>query len=234
MEKKNRVPLLAALAAAFIGMAFYGGIKANEPVLGIGVAAAFMCVILMPAFHLRAKRLRKIVEKEEILIRFEYEPEEIEEITAAQKHIVFKKSIGLSVLFSICFAIIFMPFVLFSMEPGSTLSPMLPIALCCILLPWLSLFIAPCVVSKIIRTRPCVSLVGRNYVLVTNRYHGVNDRHQLEADGIRFEKGKNGKMSCLCVRYRFKAMRPTRILRLWVEIPIPYKRENDAKALVLQ
>ena len=26
MEKKNRVPLLAALAAAFIGMAFYGGI----------------------------------------------------------------------------------------------------------------------------------------------------------------------------------------------------------------
>ena len=79
-------------------------------------------------YDLRAKRLRKIVEKEEILIRFEYEPEEIEEITAAQKHIVFKKSIRLSVLFSICFAIIFMPFVLFSMEHGSTLPPMLPIA----------------------------------------------------------------------------------------------------------
>ncbi len=236
MEKTNRVPLLAALAFAFIGLAFYGGLTANEPELGLGIAAAFLCFILMPAFHLRAKRLRKIFEKENVLIRFEYEPSEIEEIAAAQRHATHKKCIRLSVLFSVCLAIIFLPFVLFSMEPDSQLPPMVPIALPGVLLPWLSLFIAPYVVGKTIRSRPCVSLVGRDYVLATNRYLGVNDRHQLHADCIRYEKGKDGQMGTLFVKYSFKAMRTAMpsTFSLWVQIPVPYGRENDSAVLSIE
>ncbi len=228
---KNRLPMLASLVIVFIGLACYGGLSANEPVLGLGIGAAFLCLAAIPAFYLRAQRLRKIVEKENALIRFEYEPGEIEEIAAAQRYAVIKKSKGLSLLFSICFAIIFTPFVLFSMEPESKLPLMLPIALSCVLLPWLSLIVAPYTVSKKIRTRPCISLVGRDYVFVTNRYHGVNDRYALEADFIEFEKGIDGAMSRLRVCYRFKAMRTSRIFKLWVDIPVPHTREDDAMAL---
>jgi|GEM_PF-2833668 len=236
MEVKNRLPLLAAMAIAFAGLAFYGGLTANEPVLGIGIAAAFVCIVLMPAFHLRAKRLRKICEKENVLIRFEYDSSEIKEIAAEQKKLMFRKSTKLSILFSICLTVIFLPFVLFSMEPDSELPPMLPVALTCVLLPWLSIIIASYVVSRIIQARPCVSLVGRDYVLIANRYHGVNDRYQLHADRIRFEKGKSGKMGCLCVRYSFKAMRTAmpRTFSLWVQIPVPHGRENDAANLHLE
>lgn len=236
MEKTNRGPLMAALVITFAGLAFYGGLTANEPVLGLGIAAAFVCLILIPAFHQRAKRLRKIFEKENVLIRFEYEPSEIEEIAAAQRHAMFKKCIRLSVLFSVCLTIIFLPFVLLSMEPDSQLPPMLPIALPCVLLPWLSLIIAPYVVSKTIRARPCISLVGRDYVLVTNRYHGVNDRYQLRADAVRFENGKGGRMGTLFVKYSFKAMRTAlpSTFSLWVNIPVPYGREKDAAVLNME
>jgi hypothetical protein len=170
-----------------------------------------------------------------VLIRFDYEPREIEEIVSEQRKLIFKKSVRLSVLFSICLTIIFLPFVLFSMEPDSQLPPMLPIALPCVLLPWLSLIIAPYVVNTAIRIRPCVSLVGRDYVLIANRYHGVNDRYELTADRIRFENGKDGKMASLCVRYSFKAMRTAipRTFSLWVKIPVPHGRKSDAKALQL-
>jgi hypothetical protein len=236
MEIRNRLPLLAAMVIAFTGLAFYGGLTANEPALGIGIGAAFVCFVMMPAFHLRAKRLRKICEKENALIRFEYDLSEIKEIAVEQKKLMLKKSIRLSVLFSVCLAVIFLPFVLFSMEPDSELPPMLPVALTCVLLPWLSIIIAPYVVSNTIQARPCVSLIGRDYVLIANRYHGVNDRYQLHADRIRFEKGKGGKMGCLSVRYSFKAMSAAmpRIFNLWVQIPVPHGRENDAAALHLE
>lgn len=235
MEHKNRVPVLAALAIIFVGLAVCGGISANEPMLGLGIAAAFLCLLLIPAFHLRAARLKKISQKENPLIRFEYASHEIDEIAAVQRQAVFKKSVRLSILFSLCFAILFTPFVLMSMEPNSELPPMLPFAVACVVLPWLSLIIAPKVVENAIRTRPCVSLVGRDYVLIANRYQGVNDRLSLTADRIRFENGRDGNMGCLNVRYSFKAFRyHTQTINLWVQIPVPHDREKETTVFRLK
>jgi hypothetical protein len=55
MEQRNWVPLLAALTVAFAGLAVYGGLSGNEPMLGLGIAAGFVSIVLMPAFHQRPK-----------------------------------------------------------------------------------------------------------------------------------------------------------------------------------
>jgi uncharacterized membrane protein YjgN (DUF898 family) len=235
MVYKNRVPVLAALAVIFTGIAVCGGLSADEPVLGLGIAAAFVCLILIPAFHLRATRLKKISEKENPLIRFEYAPDEINEIATVQRQIVYKKSVKLSVFLSISLAIIFAPFVMFSLQPEPTLPSVLPIAVPCVLLPWISLIIAPYVVEKSIRIRPCISLVGHDYVLIANRYPGVNDRFSLKAERVRYEKGTEGSMGSLGVCYSFKAMRyHTTTISLWVRLPVPHGREEDAAALRLE
>lgn len=78
-----------------------------------------------------------------------------------------------------------------------------------------------------------MSLVGRDYVLIANRYHGVNDRLSFQA--IRFESGKDGKMGTLNVRYSFKTMRyHSATISLWVQIPVPHDRKMDAAALLLR
>ncbi len=80
-----------------------------------------------------------------------------------------------------------------------------------------------------------MSLVGRDYVLLANRYHGVNDRFSRQADRIRFESGKDGKMGTLNVRYSFKAMRyHSATISLWVQILVPHDREKYAAALRLE
>lgn len=232
MAYKNRVPLLVVLAAVFAGIAVYGGVSGSEPMLGMGIAAAFVCLILIPAFWLRATRLKKISSKENPLIRFDYAPDEINEIVSAQMKAVFKKSAKLSLFFSISFAVIWLPFVYFSLQPNPTLPPMLPYAVLCVLLPWLSLIVAPKVVESSIRTRPCVSLVGHDYVLIANLYHGVNDRSSLKAERLRFEKGDDTKMGMLHVCYSFKAMKyHTTTITLWVQVPVPRDRESDAAFL---
>ena len=80
-----------------------------------------------------------------------------------------------------------------------------------------------------------MSLVGRDYVLIANRYQGVKDRVSLQADRVRLDIGKDGKMGAANVRYSFKAMRyHSATISLWMRIPVPHDRKMKAAALRLE
>ena len=221
MKQNKSIVVLGVLAAISAGIAVYGGMLGNEPMLGAGVAVGFLSLLMMPAFHNRAQKIRKIREKENPFIYWEYADDEVEDIAEEQRRVVRKKSVWLSVLISICMAIIFLPFYLISLQENSELPPILPIALICVLLPWLSVLLAPSVAVGKIRVRPCVSIVGNDYVLVANRYLGVNDRWQLKAGKFRLEESTSGAMAKLSVQYSFRAMKSMGIFHLWVNIPVP-------------
>ena len=228
------IKVLIILTIGFIAVAIYGGVSGNEAMLGTGAGGALLCLALMPALALRASRRRKIRERQDAYVCFEYSTAEAKKIAAAAKRSVRKTSIRVSVLLSICLAVIFVPFVVFSLEPGSALPSIWPIAVVCAALPWLSVPIAPAVVAHTVRSALCVSIVGRNCVLIANRYTGINDRYALEAEAVSFEPGANGGMATLHVRYRFRAGRTPRILRYTVAVPVPTGREAEAAAVRLE
>ena len=222
------VIVLIIITAGFAAVAVYGGITGSEAMLAVGLEGALVCLLLIPAFAVRAKRRRKIRERQDALICFEYSFAEAQEIASAARPVILKRSIRISAAISICIAFIFMPFVLFSLQPGSTLPPMLPFAIACVVLPWLSVPIAPAATTYNIRKAPCISFVGHNCILIANRYLGINDRCALEADGMRFEAGKNGGMTTLHVRYCYRAGRVPTKIQHWVQVPVPRGREQEA------
>lgn len=223
--------ILIILAAGFAAAAVFGGAAGDEAMLAVGLSGAFLCLVLMPAFAVRSARKKKILKRQDALVCFEYSASEAEEIAAAARPAVRRQSIKLSVLFSICLAVIFAPFVALSMQPEPQLPPMLPVAAVCVALPWLSVLLAPAFTARTIRNVPCVSVVGRNCILIANRYLGINDRYALEADAVRFEPGKYGGMAKLYVRYRFRAGRVSMTILRWVEAPVPRGREAEAAAI---
>jgi hypothetical protein len=133
----------------------------------------------------------------------------------------------------VCLVVIFVPFVVLSMQEDSGLPPMLPVALPVVLLPWLAVPVVPAVVARKIRRYPCVTLVGPDYILVANRYLGINDRHDLTAVETRYEPSPDGGMATLRVRYRFKVGRVTTLIHRWVDVPVPHGREREAAELDL-
>lgn len=222
------IMLLIIITIGFAAVAVYGGVSGSEALLAVGLAGAFLCLLLIPAFAVRASRRRKIREREDGLICFGYSFAEAEEIAAAVKPDIRRRSVRISAALSICIGVIFLPFILFSLQHDSGLPPMLPIAIPIAVLPWFSVLIAPEATASSIRKAPCVSFVGRNCVLITNRYMGINDRYALEADAMRFEPGKNGAMATLHVRYRYRAGRMPAKIQHWVRVPVPRGREKDA------
>jgi len=223
-----------AVEAVFVAAAIYGGIQGSEAALGAGAAGALLGLALFPALAVRAKRRRQIGERQDALIRFEYSVAEAEEIVAAAIPAVCKQSVRLSILFSVCFAVIFAPFLAIAAEKGSVPIALLCAAAACVVLPWLSVAIAPAVSAHTIRKVPCVSFVGRSCVLIANRYPGINDRYALVAETARFEPGKDGGMAVMHVRYRFRAGKVSATIRHWVDVPVPHGREAEAAALSSQ
>jgi len=218
---------------AFAAAAVYGGITGKEVLIGAGAAGALLGLALASGIALRAKRRKQIAQQSDLLARFEYSTAEADEIATAAIPDVRKRSVRLSILFSICFAVIFTPFIFITAEKGSVPSALLWAAAGCIVLPWFSLAIAPAVTAHTIRKSPCVSIIGRNCVLIANRYSGLNDRHALTAEEASVIPGKNGRMAVLRVRYRFRAGRVPVQLRQWVEVPVPRGRETEAETLNL-
>lgn len=220
---------LAAAAAACAAAVVYGGITGEQLLIGIGSGAGFLCLVFIPVVRVRAAKVQKIRQRDDALIVFEYARDEVDALVSAERRAALKKCRSLSILLSVCFAVIFAPFCVIVRQSGG--GQALPvIAAICIILPWLSLLAGPWEAENRLRRAPCVSVIGRDYILVANRYHGVNDRHQLTAVGMRFEAQDEG-MAKLYVRYRFVAMRPTRTLHLWVAVPVPAGREDDAAML---
>jgi hypothetical protein len=225
---------LAVAAAVCAAAAIYGGIAGVELLLGIGAAAGFLCLIFIPVTHARTVKTQRIRQRDDALIVFDYARGEVDEIVSAQRRIALKKSRSLSILFSICIAVIFAPFCVITRQSGDGQTLWI-IAVICIVLPWLSLLVGPAAAENRLRRTPCTSVIGRDYILVTNKYHGVNDRHQLTAVETQFQAPRNGGMATLRIRYRFLAMNtPTRTFYLWVDVPVPRGREEEAKGLALE
>ena len=218
------------MTAGFSAVAVYGGATGSEALLGTGLAGALLCLVLIPAYAVRVSRKNKISVRKDGIICFKYSLAEAEEIAAAAKPDIRRRSIRISAALSICLAVIFAPFVLLSLQPGFNAPPLPPIAIPIIILPWASVLIAPAVTVYNIRKAPCVSFVGRNCLLITNRYMGINDRCALEADAVRFEAGKDGNLATLQVRYRYRAGRVPTKIQHWVKVPVPRGREAEAAA----
>ncbi|MHB1314371.1 MAG: hypothetical protein ACYCX2_02660 [Christensenellales bacterium] len=232
MKLTKSAVIFGFLAVISAGAAFAGEAAGNGLFLATGVTVSFLSLLMIPAFYVRDKRVQKIRQKENPIVEWEYSDSEAEDIAQMQMRIIRKQSIRFSLLISICLAVIFLPFYMLSLQENSTLPPMLPVALPFILLPWLSVLIAPSVVAEKVRQRPCVTLIGRDYVLAANRYLGVNDRSRLKAEEFKFSQGSGGAMSTLSVQYSFLAGRYVgSLFRLWVDIPVPHGREEEAKGL---
>ena len=218
---------------AFAAATVYGGVTGKEVFLGAGAAGLLLGFVLAPGIAMRAKRRQQLAQQYGLLARFEYSIAETEEIAAAVIPDVRKRSVRLSILFSVCFVIIFTPFIIISAEKGNVPPALVCTAAVCVVLPWLSLAIAPAVTVRTIRNYPCVSIIGRNCVLIANRYSGLNDRYALTAEDAIFVPGKDGGMAVLRVCYRFRAGRVPVQIRQWVEVPVPRGRETEAEALKL-
>lgn len=234
MRQSYGAIITGTLAAACAAAAVYGMIVGNELMIGLGACLGFVFLLLLPAFLLRAAKIKKLLARQDALAIWEYSAEEADEIAMIQRKVIRKSSRGLALLICICLIIIFLPFVVLSNQEGSELPPMLPIVIPVVLLPWLSVFLAPAAAANKIRSHPCLSVIGRDYIFVANRYLGVNDRYALTAAELKYEPPKRGGMAMLHTRYQFKAGRTTRLLSHWVDVPVPRGKEAEAMSLRLQ
>lgn len=233
MRQSYGTKITVFLTAICGAAALYGLIAGEERLIAGGMGAGFIFLLLIPAFRQRSARVDKIRAKQDALVEWEYGPHEIEKIVEAQRPVVRKTSASLALLVCVCLIVIFAPFVVLSMQEDSGLPPMLPIAIPVVLAPWLAMPLAPGVVARKVRRQPCVSLIGRDYILVANRYLGINDRHALTAVEAKYEPSQDGDMATLHVRYQFKVGRLTFLVNRWVGIPVPYGREREAANLSL-
>ncbi len=223
----------AAAEAVFAAAAVMGGVSGNEPLLGAGAAGALLGLALAPAIAVRARRRRQIADRQDTLLRFEYSAAEVHAISAVARREVRGRSVRLSLFFSVACAVLFAFFIAISAEEGAVSPALTGAAAACVVLPWLSVLIAPAVAVHTVRRTPCESILGRSSLLVANRYPGINDRVALTAEQAHFAPAKNGGMAMLRVRYRYRAGRVGTDIRQWVEIPVPYGHEAEAAALKL-
>ena len=229
LNKISLIPWIAATVACTV-LAVSGCVSGNGTLLATGLTVGTFLFMLIPVLHIRNRKVQRMREKTDLLLQWEYASYQAEDIAARQSMRVRKRSIAVALLLSVCIVIIILPFLLISLDQNSGLPPMLPYLLTGMLLPWIAVPIAPAVVVNKIRQRPCTTLIGRDYVLLTNRHIGLNDRYELNAEKAKTELEEDGNCMRLCVQYSFKAGRTLRTLYKWVEIPVPAGKEPDAVA----
>jgi len=229
-QHKRTLGVLGMLAAIFGGISAFGGIIGNEPVLAIGITLCAFCLLLMPIRHGRAIKKHKIAQKTAAILVFEYSASEAEGIAQEHKGSVRVLSIRLSLLFSVCFFIIFLPFILIARASLSDTALLIAIMMMSMILPWFSVFIAPAVTARKIRRQPCVSVIGYDYIYIANRYIGINDRASLQLKRLVTEPDGQGiKLRAL---YSFLGgSRYRMIFSKWVDVPVPIHCEQQAREM---
>lgn len=83
---------------------------------------------------------------------------------------------------------------------------------------------------RAIRRQPCQTRIGKNYLLVANRYHALNDYSRMSAEHAEFLPASEG-MATLRVRYSFWAGKRYSRHEKDIDIPVPLGREDEARAL---
>lgn len=222
--------IIILIGSAVLGIiALVCGIIADIDILfGLGLADAFMSLIFIPVFYLRAKKRRRIFARQDALIIWQYAPYEAEHIAAMEAKKVRKSSVGLSVLACVCLVIIFAPFIVI-IEDTATKHLLLYIGIIAALLPFTSLYIAPAYTVRQITKIPSVTIIGRDYILLNNRYIGINDRAALTLVDAVVKTGgiAYGGVSALFLTYTF-LMRYGNIMHFTVDVPIPGNCTADA------
>lgn len=220
--------LIGSAAMGIIALAF--GIAADNGVLfGLGLADAFISLLLIPVFYVRANKRRRIFARQDALLIWQYEPYEAAHIAAATAKKVRKSSVGLSILACVCLSIIFAPFIVI-IEDTTTKYLLLYIGIAAALMPFASLLIAPAVTVRQITLMPSMTVIGRDYILINNRYIGINDRASLTLVDAVVKSGSGmtlGGGSALFLTYTF-LMRYGNIMHFTVEVPIPGNRITEA------
>jgi hypothetical protein len=214
--------VIASLGAA---AALYGIVTGLEASLAAGLALTFIALLMIPVLNQRAKKKRRFMDRRDALLVWEYAAYETQAIAADAVKKVRKTSLRLSISFSVCLAIIFTPFVALT-KTGEVRFLILFIGILAVLLPFSSLCFAPAYTSSLIRRIPSLSIIGRDYILMNNRYLGINDRADLKLKTASVVTRGGGAV--LTLVYTFRAKYGGRIEHI-VEVPIPGGRLDEAK-----
>jgi hypothetical protein len=223
------------IGTAVLGLiAIVFGVRADLNILlALGIADTFISLILIPVFYSRAKKKRWIYARRDALLVWQYAPFEAAHIAERVAKDIRKTSLKLSILVSICMAVIFAPFTVI-LEDAAAKELILYISITAVLLPFSSLLIAPAYTTHKITKDPSLTVIGRDYILLNNRYIGINDRASLMLTDSEVRTGGNaetGSFTSLYLTYTFR-MRYGNIMHFPVEVPIPGSRTMEAHRFV--
>ncbi len=229
----NKINLLPWILVVFFCAALtaYGAHTGNGAALASSLSVGTILLFLIPVLHIRNRKIQRVQNKTDLLLCWEYAPFEAEDIAREQYLTARKNSLFVAMLLSVCMAIVFIPLVWHSVRPQSGLPPMLPYMIAAILLPCLGVPLVPAIVANRIRRSPCITFIGRDYVLIANRYIGLNDRYKLNLERAEIDV-VDGKRMRLHVQYSFKGGRTLRTFYKWVDIPVPYGKEQEATEFI--
>ena len=221
---KNIVAMIVIAALGAIA-AVYGGVSGSGAFLAAGLAVAFLLLVFIPVFYIRAKKRRRLFSRQDALLVWNYAPHEAERIAKREAGKTRRQSVRLSILASVCLAIIFAPFIVITESAGTRLL-LLCIGIAAMLLPFISVAAAPSYTAAQIKKIPSVTIIGRDYILLNNRYIGINDRGGLMLVSAEVRAGDSG-IAALLLTYTF-LMRYGNVIHYTVEAPVPWGRNDEA------
>jgi hypothetical protein len=225
----NSIVILIGTAVLGVIAIIFGLLVDMNIVFALGLTDAFISLILMPVFYTRGKKMQRIFNRQDALLVWQYAPYEAAHIAGLEAKKTRKASVKLSILACVCLAVIFAPFPVI-IEDAATKQLLLYIGIAAALLPFTSLLIAPAWTSRQITKDPSLTVIGRDYILLNNRYIGINDRASLTLVDAEIKTGGNtatGGFTALFLTYTF-TMKYGSIMHFSVEVPIPGSRAKEA------
>ena len=220
--------VVALLVVAVLGAltAVYGGIQGSEGLLAAGLAVGFLSLILAPVLNQRANKRMRLFGRQDALLVWNYAPYETERIAASESRKTRKTSIRLSILSAVSLAVIFASFAVIA-ESDQARTLLLYIGTAAVLLPFISVWLAPAYTAAQIRKIPSTTIIGHDYILLNNRYIGINDRGGLTLVGAEVKQGSDGAGTLLLI-YKFR-MKYGSLMSFPVGVPIPQGQSVQAE-----
>jgi hypothetical protein len=234
MKRHSHIPSLFWILFFACGLPLiYAFITGQEEFILFGLIPAVFLVIALIVFKVRSRQFEKILRREGHLLYFEYDSGEVEEIIALGLPRFIKRSYPLALLFGVCLLTISVPFALI-IQKNDPSSPVWAVYASTMLIPALGIFFAKQAVARKVRKTPCVTAVGPDYILIANRYPGINDYGKLKLDHASFSKSEPGSMRWLRLDYSFVAMKNATRIQKSVEVPVPRDKAAEADYFVRQ
>jgi hypothetical protein len=234
MKRHSHVPYLFwILFFACTLPIVYAAIIDQEEFVLLSLIPAVFLVIALIVFKVRSRQFEKILRKEGHLLYFEYNSGEVEEIIDHELTKLKKASYTLALLFGICLMIIAVPLSLM-MQKSDPSSPVCAVYASAVLIPVLGALYATQVQKHKIRKYPCVTAVGKDYILTANRYPGINDYGKLKLDHASFLKTDPRAMRWLRLDYSIVAMKNATRIQKSIEVAVPSYKTAEAESFVQQ